>query len=414
VFVVMTLIINGCDLKIIAKRTSGRLAKALVYGLLVVLLAACQFPPAPSTPFLTPTPIQAPTAILPTPDPAIQQSIQMILDREVQAKRGTDQATYQALLDPEADPEWLQQQIELLQRAAYPNLVAIRAERIVGPDEWALATVIVEEATSAGPDLPSVQKTYTLRTLRNLGPEGWKLTSPAVAPWGEQHMIRLKQLHLTYYTFDEPYIQAVAPLVEPLLAQMAQDFGLSLAAEEPLTLHLVPAGSLLSFWDQTSGDKLPSPLTPGFSLAQAASPEEFLLGSLVDRLGHLLLERGFGMTPAEDGRFRLAHSAVQWEVDQAVGGQMGESLFKGLQEAGERASMSELLDPAQNFIGDSAKAAQRETLIYFIVEKYGRGSMASFLPAIVAGTDWQGIIRDAFGEAPADFEQQWQAWLDNR
>ena len=57
---------------------------------------------------------------------------------------------------------------------------------------------------------------------------------------------------------------------------------------------------------------------------------------------------------------------------------------------------------------------QRETLICFIVEKYGRGSMASFLPAIVAGTDWQGIIRDAFGEDPADFERKWQAWLDNR
>ncbi len=97
-----------------------------------------------------------------------------------------------------------------------------------------------------------------------------------------------------------------------------------------------------------------------------------------------------------------------------MGGQMGESLFNRLQEAGERASMSELLDPAKNFIGDSAKAAQRETLIYFIVEKYGRGSMALFLPAIVTGTDWQGIIRSAFGQDPAEFEQQWHDWLDNQ
>ena len=377
--------------------------KLLVYTLFVILLTACEASHLPAIPTL-----EVPQSMRPTPTPTTQQAIQTVLDQEVQATRDADLSAFRATLDPEADPAWVQKQVERIERVASPKPKAMLIERVVMVDEWALAAVILEQVESDESNAPSEYQTYTLRTLRNLGEQGWKLTSPAVAPWGELQTLQLTHLTLTYYPFDAPYVQAIGPVIESRLAQMAQDFGLSLVDNAPLTLHIVPAESQLPFWEQASGDKLPSPLTPGFSSNQAASPEEFLLGSMVDVLGHLLFARDFGITPQQEGRFRLGHTAIQWEVNEAVEKQLYHRLPT------ETAPLSALLDPTETFVHDSNKAIQRDAFLYFIVERYGREVIAPYLQAVFSENDWQGIISSAFGENPVRFEQDWRAWMKDQ
>jgi len=403
--------LNEIDYSDAVKLTIQRILKCLfkfpTYFLCTLLLVACEASPS-STP--SPPPTRPTTAS----NLETRQAIQAILDREVRARQEADQAAFQALLDLEADTVWQEKQIEQVQQGRL-NLQAIVADRIVVVDQWALVTVIREEAPLNGPNTSAEQKTYTLRTLRHLDDQGWKLTAPTPTPWGEQQVLSLSHLHLSYYSFDEPYVQAIAPRVESFLAQMAQDFGISLADTPPLTVEIVPADSSLLFWDQASGNKLPSPVTPGFSLTQAERPEQFLLGTLADFLGHLLFERAFSVAIEDEGRLRLAHIAINWEVNEVTGGQAdghaSRKLLRDLHPSAEIASLSELLDPSKTFANDNAKAIQREALIYFFIERYGREVIRPFIQAIVAENDWQGIIRVAFGQDPADVEQAWQTWM---
>ena len=115
--------------------------------------------------------------------------------------------------------------------------------------------------------------------------------------------------------------------------------------------------------------RVASPLSPGFLIGSAQAPEEYLLAELVDGLGHMLLTETFGANVQEPARLALAHTAVQWEVEQAL--QRDTTAQSAAQVGTETTPLEDLLDPTR-FIATGSAPSERDLFLRFVVATYGR------------------------------------------
>lgn len=336
----------------------------------------------------------------PAPNSGLRDLLQALLDQEVAARNVADWEALRALIHPAAGARWLRQQRNLLD----PTLTDIYPTRIETSGEWALAAVI---ETHQGEESPPTQM-YTTRAFRQSGAGDWLLTSPDLAAWGEPQQLRHHSLQIDYYTFDEPYIRAIVPRLPLIAAQIAADFGLPAPADDLLRVQVTPfpANAISDHGALTI--TVPSPLSPGFPLGNAQSPEEFLLGYLSDVYGHALLTKAYGEKAAEAGRLALAHTAIQWEVEQAVGRDATARL--AAQMAGEPLPLAELLDPAKADATGN-RPAEQHLFLRFAVDTYGRAILAPYLHAVFESANADEIAASAFDAELEVLEAQWQKWL---
>lgn len=151
-----------------------------------------------------------------------------------------------------------------------------------------------------------------------------------------------------------------------------------------------------------------SPLAPGFPLGNAQSPEEFLLGSVIDALGHVLVERTYGADAAEPGSLALAHTAIQWEVEQALGRDFTARYLA--QVTGKPTPLQTLLDPtAEDRTG--SLPAEQHLFLRFAIAAYGREIIAPFLQAVYAAGSAEELVASAPPADLLDVEEQWEEWL---
>ncbi len=338
-------------------------------------------------------------------DSEVQEVLESLIEQELQARSSGDWEALQALIHPGADPSWREQQQHLLS----PSLSGIRLVRLSTDAEWALAAV-VETYTA---ELPGTTETYTTRTFRRAGSDGWKLTSPSLEAWGEEQFLTAGHFHFTYRAFDEPYVRAVAPRMEPILQQMAAGFGLAVpeqefdvyvASLEPADPH-PSAGRLLL--------AVRSPLYPGFSLEMAPTPEQFLLGYLTDVLGHTLVESAYGESAKEPGRSSLWHTVVQWEAQQAVQRDDTPRLLAWMEGQGVRTPLNSLLNPTAT-PSTTGGGDQNEAHLFlrFALDTYGRAILAPFLQAVFDTDSAEELVQSVFHQELTMVEQQWRDWLN--
>jgi hypothetical protein len=297
----------------------------------------------------------------------------------------------------------LRTQLEVL---VEPNVYITRIER---RGAWALAAVV--ETPPNEEAAPS--QYYTARTFRRSDAGEWEQVPADSAAWGEQRTLAVDGLKIEYRTFDEPYVRAIAPRIELFLPKMAADFGLGLPPGEVYTLRVKPIAEAgePQFSDDSSVLTVPSPLSPGFPLGTAQSPEEFLLGYTTDMLAHALLNRAFGAGAKEPSRLALAHSAVQWAVHEAVGRDFPKSYV--LQIGETLTPLASLLDPTQ-FNVDGSRTAERDWFLRFAIAKYGREIVPPYLHAVFASNNAEDLVRQTFDQDIAEVEGQWRQWLEHR
>ncbi len=329
-------------------------------------------------------------------------ALERAVAREAEARKSGEWPAFQALVHRAAGASWLQQQ-----RNSFASpLDDIAITRIARYGNWALAAVIETSATEDG----GATQFYTTRTLRWSPAGDWQLTSPSLPAWGKERTLTAANMRFIYRAFDEPYIRAVAPRIALILPQMAADFGAAVAADEQFQVQVTPVATAAQ--PPFSLDPLlltvPSPLSPGFSLGSAQSPEEFLLGYLADMLGHALINKTFGEQAQEAGRLALAHTAVQWEAEQAVRRDYTSHYVAKL--GATPISLSSLLDPTTDDATGSRRAEQN-LFVRFAIATYGRESIAPFLQAVFTTGSADALVRSAFGKDLSAVEQQWQVWL---
>jgi hypothetical protein len=295
---------------------------------------------------------------------------------------------------------------QALEAEAGPKVYITRIER---RGDQVLAAVLEEPSAAGG----AGSLFYTTRGWRQADDGGWEAIEPDVDAWGAQQSLDVAGLHFDYRAFDEPYVRAVAPRVARVLPEMAADFGITLTEGEVMIVQVAPLGEAADAAGLREAQQVvvPSPLTPGFPLGVAQSPEEFLLGYVTDSLGHALLARAFGEGAKEMGRLALAHPAIQWEVHQAVGRDFGRATVR--QVGAQRTPLATLLDPTR-FSAEGSQGAERDLFLRFAIAQYGPKRIAPYLRAVFGGDSAEELVRAAFGEELGALEPAWHAWLDQR
>jgi hypothetical protein len=273
--------------------------------------------------------------------------------------------------------------------------------------------------TLAGPQ-PALGQPVALDAI---SPLGTAPLSPNVSPnmyaWIERDengvtaegWLKFGPLKITFLAFDEPYVRAAGPRAALLLPQMADDFGVNYTGNRTyfVRLNSFPASDDWFGSGSSRESVIPSPLAPGFFIGSAQSPEEYLLAYLTDYLGHRLLADEFGERAQEPARLALAHAAVQWEVEQAVGRDSSANLRSQVVET--RTPLTVLLDPTK--VDAAANmTAERDLFLRFALAQYGRGIITPYLRAVFNAYSAEKLVRQAFQQEPEEIEQQWQEWMD--
>lgn len=290
---------------------------------------------------------------------------------------------------------------------SYPNLASIEAKRIEIVDERAIVNVVITQRDIGNNSTP-LEYLYTIRILRNFGNDEWKLTIPNAEVWGDERIFTNDCLQIVYYEFDEPYVETVIPQLEPIYEQITKDFQIDFCEDTRLTLVIAPLGSRAT--DTYPMEAIvPSPSTVGFSLNLADSPEQFLLGIIIDYIGHSLVDHAY--SNIEMGRKQLAHIAVQWEVEDATKRSFRQRRYQHFIETQKQLSLAMLLDPSLD-ASSGISSMQRNLVGDFIAETYGRSAFASFLKAVSVSNNPNELARAAFGESIDVVEIAWQQWLE--
>lgn len=157
--------------------------------------------------------------------------------------------------------------------------------------------------------------------------------------------------------------------------------------------------------------RVPSPLAPGFAIGNAQSPEEYLLGFLADTLGLELIKERFGEKAAEPARLALAHTAMQWAVEQALGRDFTSRYLAQVKVQGETTPLRGLLNPTL-MDATGSRPAERHLFLRFAIASYGRETVAPFLRAVMQTNSAEALVEAAFHEGLSDVEKQWRDWLD--
>lgn len=332
----------------------------------------------------------------------LRTTFEALISQELEARQSQNWQTFTSLVHPETDPKWLEQQ----RNSFGSDLRAIDLTRIEQFYDWALAAAIETSALEG----ETATQFYTTRTFRQEESGCWAITSPSIEAWGSPAGLWRSDISLYYPAFDEPYARAVAPRIALVLSQMAADFGVALHQGEPYSVHITPfpGVSYPGMFNNNSAPFVISPLSPGFPIVNAQSPEEFLLGSLTDQLGHMLLEESVGITTQEPGRFALAHTAVQWEVEQAVQRDATARLKTLITQP--PTPLTTLLDPTQRS-GVATSAIEMELFLRFALDIHGKEIIAPFLQAVAEADSADGLTQLAFEQDLAVVEKEWLAWL---
>jgi hypothetical protein len=135
------------------------------------------------------------------------------------------------------------------------------------------------------------------------------------------------------------------------------------------------------------------------------------LGYVIDSLGHALLARAYGDQAQEMARLALAHPAIQWEVQQAVGRDLGRDIVR--QVGVQRTPLATLLDPT-SFSAEGSQSLERDLFLRFAIARYGPERIAPYLQAVFASGSAEELVQAAFGEPLSDVEPAWHIWLNQR
>ncbi len=396
------------------------IAVMLVLGAgLGLIYSSIQEPPArpTPTPFVQPTP--SPT-VGPDRDYETVLSLEKTIGVEAEALADGDLKTFLAVQDP-SDTIWLRAQQTNFQAWGRPP----------ANDPHFIRLYFYIETISAVP--PRDQATVDVRQYRNgqyfretrfyrYETNHWVHTWPDASFWsGQTKTMRTTHFDLTFPIEDEALMGAVADRFEAAYQQVCADLNCpdnSQSATAALAIHLIFDPHFAKGWYAA----LPSTIT-------LASPRVFGLYETVD-VSTRQLDAPIMSVAADSvilplaemvsgGTERWAQNRPGWFYLQAVIAWEHDRLAA-------QSDMIHLLPPSslanniplvrlESLWGGPATPSNPEqvanSVIFFIGQKFGSGSVGKFLKAIGPAHSFVQAIQDSLNIDEPSFEQQWKAWL---
>lgn len=231
-----------------------------------------------------------------------------LLNVEAQAITRRDQATFQALQDPNV-PGWGRLQLNRYDQAevwwAVDGEIVDRIRRRATRDR-----ILVMRVEWAGPR-GRMQRLESFRWAGNR----WLHTWPALEAWGEPIGQTDGIFRIVYYERDAELVRPIIPRLNGLVARIASDLGQPVPAR-PLTITISP----VALGYQGLPDVvLPSPWASGLPLGEGPDAHsDFLLRQIMALMVHSLAWKD---VPAEmtPGQKAALSAVVEWEVRSVLG-----------------------------------------------------------------------------------------------
>jgi len=379
------------------------LAVALI--LLVVAMATRHLLPPGTQPLIA---TETPTLSLSqVPAPELEWQIQALIGAEVQALENGDREAFFSLQDPDNSEWWRHQETDFNSRQWARERGESWAQEPVPEPEVVSVELQGEEAWA------EVMWTGWGMTLRKaeffrLVNGQWKHTGPNERYWGSSLEAQTEHLRWIYRERDERWVTELFDKGERIYQGVCDDFGLVPAEEQVIQIAYSP-DVYLPFYPEGPILRMPSLLLIGMEEDRAGQMEDYLGALLVN---YLAVQSVGGDVAKVTGACRAALDAIRhWEATQVLPDWWESYRASRLAEAIEA---GELL-PLDEVWGDSTTkryelaTAQSQTLIEYIVERYGRESISVLLPALSSSPSLEEALQKALGPGFVieEFEAGW-------
>ncbi len=236
---------------------------------------------------------------------------------------------------------------------------------------------------------------------------GWEPGNPYEELTGLSHTLATDLFSITYWDWDEPYLQEVVDQLTLAHRETVANF--NIATYPQPTYVLIPTFD-------PAGDNLPSAtnIVPLVSPTNWQEPTELAVNAAFWAVGYLL---GEPEPDAALGNWTLVYSLRAWQVDQLV--QLSEyEPGPRWDEEPTQADTARWL-PLDDFWSQPAVSesdwgrayTQARLVIDYVLETYGREKISVMLQASkesLSMTDW---VVSVTGQSLAEFEKAWHNWL---
>jgi hypothetical protein len=346
--------------------------------------------------------------------------IRTLLRAEALALEAGDQSTFMSLQDS-ADQAWWRYQRSMFNSRMWaeehgeqwpvdprPRVIEVRLQ---GEKAWA---DVVSETWDT-----TVRRVEFFRLVDGL----WKHTGPDERYWGSPRETQTEHLRWIYRERDEEWVTDLLDEGEQTYQRICGDFGLDPPGQQ-VTIEVeysMDAYEML-FYPEGPTLSLPPPLLRGVrddDEVPMASPLRALL------VNYLALQPvGGEVSEVRAGRRAVYDAIISWETDMLLGTQWESSTVSQLTaacEAGKLFSLNELHEVWTDgitgwaYTGEDYRlaTAQSRSLIDYIVEKYGRESIAPLLRALGNSLSLEEALQEALGPGFVieEFELDWLTYV---
>ncbi len=342
-----------------------------------------------------------------------------LLRAEAQAWLEGDWQEIQALLDPNAHPDWLRWHLRSLEARrnwaredARPPVLQVVAVRSMGLQR-VRATVLYSQL-EVPQDYP-MQEGVVFRRVEGR----WRRSAPGNAGWGPLHLKRAGPLYWEYRAEDAAGVAQLAPAIPAAYAEMRTALGLPPEdPAAPLTVRITVDPALVRP-PLFVGRQL-TLLSPHLARRRATdSPAQALSRPLMLGLAERATEealRGQGLHPRWGVLYRGIQRWLARQFNPLLPPDDAPDWAPLRRELAERGlpDLAQLQEPRYGGYFWRSRWADlaAEALVRHALERYGPERVPHLLDGMAESQDWETLSLRAFGVPAPELEAGWQAMLE--
>ncbi|MEZ4709385.1 MAG: hypothetical protein R3A44_19405 [Caldilineaceae bacterium] len=383
-------------------------------------------------------------------------SLYATLTQEEEARRNNDESQLSRLIDPQLGQRW--QRAWTAVRPAEPasnDGYGVRILELKGVGSLVQAEVIFDRPLPTGWwQLGPYRETRFYRQSH----DGWLRTLPPAAFWGQERVLETNHLRFEFRERDAAAITAIANRMEEAYLSLREllaldEFEASSAAisrsasaisatantaiintraNNPSRVEKITISLTL---EQVSGRGMSGDrLEVTAPLMQTSPPDvnavDFLTHTIISRLATLAVDR-VG-TPNDDfiANASFAYSwrnmrrgVRSWLRTELIGvpyywDAQADEILRSQRIAQWPLSLTEITDVNADRLADRDylmwQSAAAASVVQFAVETYGRDTIPPLMDGFRHARSWQELLEDVFGATYADFEADWNHYLQKQ
>jgi len=347
-----------------------------------------------------------------------EKELTALLALEQQAWTDRDPSTYEALIDPQVDSEWIGQW-----RGGWGTRSSLASGRSVTllsaahlSEDFVRASVrLVQPRTTNWWQTPVQRET---RFYRRAG-YTWLRTVPPPSYWGAPLTMQTPHLTFQYFASDAPAVAEAAARLETAYVDLYAMLGLTPPiADEKIVVVVKPEMVLYSTW--TSGDLAVTspqmmPVAEGWTDADHVA--SMALGRIIlralnsERFVRLIEPTHWGLVISVLRNWLRAELLGQPSAWRTEAQQVFEEQFAAAYPLRLRDLTEFEVEGQHGRYTALWRFMAAETILEYIVDAYGREALPAFLHGMSESDSWAELTLNAFGVPVDEFVAGWNLYL---